>query len=171
MLIDLKGQQELVPAMAKVVASLPGATLLLVGDGENRAKLERLIDEHGLRGRVRLLGHRQDVAALLQLADGLISASRSEGFGMAVLEAMAAAKAVVAVHTPAFEEFARDGHSAVFVARQDRELLADAIVDVFGDRRRVAALGEAARQDAERFRVEHTAARLLDILERVARPA
>lgn len=167
MLIDLKGQQELVPAMAKVVASLPGATLLLVGDGENRAKLEQLIDEHQLSGRVRLLGHRQDVAALLQLADGLISASRSEGFGMAVLEAMAAGKAVIAVHTPAFDEFARDGHSAVFVARQDRALLAEAIIEVFGDPTRVRSLGQAARQDAERFRVEHTAARLMAILEDV----
>ncbi len=166
MLIDLKGQQELVPAMADVCAVMPGATLLLVGDGENRALLERLIGELGLTDRVRLLGHRQDVAALLQLADGLISASRSEGFGMAVLEAMAAAKAVVAVHTPAFDEFAADGHSAVFVARQDRALLAKAIVEVFSDPSRQRELGANARADAERFRADRTAARLLDVLRR-----
>lgn len=168
MLIDLKGQQELVPAMVDVVAAMPGATLLLVGEGENRPLLERSIAELGLEARVRLLGHRQDVAALLQLADGLVSASRSEGFGMAVLEAMAARKAVVAVHTPAFDEFATDGHSAVFVERQDRALLAKAIIDTFGDDERVRALGEAARADAERFRADRTASLLLDVLHRAA---
>ncbi|MCC6435699.1 MAG: glycosyltransferase [Acidimicrobiales bacterium] len=168
MLIDLKGQQELVPAMVDVVAAMPGATLLLVGEGENRPLLERTITELGLGGHVRLLGHRQDVAALLQLADGLVSASRSEGFGMAVLEAMAARKAVVAVHTPAFDEFATDGRSAVFVERQDRALLAKAIVETFGDPVRVAALGDAARADAERFRADRTASLLLDVLHRAA---
>lgn len=168
MLIDLKGQQELVPAWTDVRAALPGATLLLVGDGENRPLLERTIAESGLGDNVRLLGHRQDVAALLQLADGLVSASRSEGFGMAVLEAMAARKAVVAVHTPAFDEFATDGRSAVFVERQDRTLLAKAIIDTFGDADRVRELGEAARADAERFRAERTAALLLDVLHRAA---
>lgn len=168
MLIDLKGQQELVPAMKEVVSLRPAATLLLVGEGENRAGLEAQIHSEGLDGNVRLLGHRQDVAALLQLADGLVSASRSEGFGMAVLEAMAAGKAVVAVHTPAFEEFARDGESAVFVERQDRSLLAEAIARVYADPARMAALGRAAREDAERFRAEHTAVRLLAVLRQVA---
>jgi glycosyltransferase involved in cell wall biosynthesis len=169
MLIDLKGQHELVPAMVAVVRALPGATLLLVGDGENRERLSGLIEEHHLGGRVRLLGHRHDVPALLQLADGLVSASRSEGFGMAVLEAMAAGKPVVAVHTPAYDEFAPAGRSAYFVQRQDRGLLAAAIVEVFSDPRRTQAMGVAARADAERFRVEHTAKRLLDVLRDAVR--
>ncbi len=87
---------------------------------------------------------------------------------MAVLEAMAARKAVVAVHTPAFDEFATDGRSAVFVERQDRALLAKAIVETFGDPVRVAALGDAARADAERFRADRTASLLLDVLHRAA---
>jgi len=168
MLIDLKGQQELVPAMAEVVRSLPGATLLLVGDGPNRARLEAMVAELGLGERVRLLGHRQDVPALLQLADGLVSASRSEGFGMAVLEAMAASKPVVAVHTPAFDEFAREGVSAHFVAAQDRRLLAEGIVEVFADPARARAMGTAGRAAAESFRAERTAALLLDVLGGVA---
>jgi glycosyltransferase involved in cell wall biosynthesis len=169
MLIDLKGQQELVPAMAEVNRALPGATLLLVGDGPNRARLEAMVAELGLGERVRLLGHRQDVPALLQLADGLVSASRSEGFGMAVLEAMAASKPVVAVHTPAFDEFATDGVSAHFVAAQDRRLLAEGIKAVFADPVRAGELGVAARSAAEAFRAERTAALLLDVLARVGR--
>jgi len=168
MLIDLKGQQELVPAMVSVVERLPEATLLLVGDGPNRERLARQIAELGLSERVRLLGHRQDVAALLQLADGLVSASRSEGFGMAVLEAMAAAKPVVAVYTPAFEEFATDGVSAHFVPSQDRRQLADAILTVFADPQRSAALGAAARVAAEAFRAERTASQMLEVLDAAA---
>lgn len=83
---------------------------------------------------------------------------------MAVLEAMAAAKPVVAVHTPAFDEFAEDGVSACFVARQDAGLLAGAIIELFGDADRAARLGAAARAAAERFRVEDTAEALVDVL-------
>lgn len=163
MLIDLKGQQVLVPAMAQVLAALPHARLLLVGEGENRPSLEAAVRAHGLTEHVTLLGHRHDVAALLQLADGLVSASRSEGFGMAVLEAMASAKPVVAVHTPAFDEFATDGLTARFVARQDAGLLAEAIIDVFGQPGRASALGTAGRRAAEGFRVEDTADALLQV--------
>lgn len=170
MLIDLKGQQELVPMMAMLADRLPNAHLLLVGEGPNRARLEQLVADHGVADRAHLLGHRGDVADLLAVSDGLVSASRSEGFGMAVLEAMAAGKPVVAVHTPAFEEFAADGETASFVARQDAGLLADAVADVFADRRRAAAMGRAGRARAEHFRAERTAERLGEVLDRVLEP-
>lgn len=167
MLIDLKGQQELVPMMGRLRDRLPRAHLLLVGEGPNRRLLEQLVAEHGVADRVSLLGHRGDVPALLAASDGLLSASRSEGFGMAVLEAMAAAKPVVAVHTPAFEEFVVEGETARFVARQEAALLADAVAEVFGDPARAAAMGRAGRERAERFRVERTAEQLADVLRRV----
>ena len=166
MLIDLKGQHHLVPMMANLAERLPDARLLLVGDGENRAALAVAVEQSGLSGRVFLIGHRQDVPNLLAVSDGLISASRSEGFGMAVLEAMAAGKPVVAVHTPAFEEFAVPGVTARFVERQDAGLLADAVFDVFGDAERARAMGAAARERAEDFRVERTAARVVEVFER-----
>ena len=80
-----------------------------------------------------LLGHRHDVPALLHLADGPVSASPSEGFGMAVLEAMAAAKPVVALHTPAFDEFARvdaikgQGKARMSAAANRRSVVVDGL--------------------------------------------
>ena len=171
MLIELKGQQHLVPMMAQLRDRHPKAVLLLVGDGEDRPSLEASIRDLGLANGIRLLGHRHDVPALLAACDGLISASRSEGFGMAVLEAMAAGKPVVAVHTPAFDEFAVAGETAVFVARQDAELLAEAVSAVFGDSERRTTMGVAARQRADLFRVEASAARFaaqVDLLLRQA---
>ncbi len=167
MLIDLKGQQHLVPMMRLLRDRLPDARLLLVGEGPNRPLLEKLVAEEGVADRVVLLGHRSDVPDLLAASDGLLSASRSEGFGMAVLEAMAASKPVVAVHTPAFEEFVVEGETAAFVPRQDAALLADAVAEVFGDRERAAAMGAAGRVRAEDFRVERTAEQLADVLRRV----
>ncbi|MPY91598.1 MAG: glycosyltransferase [Acidimicrobiia bacterium] len=167
MLIDLKGQQELVPMMGLLRQRLPEAHLLLVGEGPNRAMLEQLVEAEGVADRVTLLGHRGDVADLLAVSDGLISASRSEGFGMAVLEAMAAGKPVVAVHTPAFEEFAVGGETAIFVERQDAALLAGTVADVFAEPERAAAMGRTGRERAERFRVERTAERLAAVLQRM----
>ena len=81
---------------------------------------------------------------------------------------MPALKSCVALHTTAFDEFESYGRSAVFIERQDRAMLAKAIVEPFGDPVRVAALGDAARADAERFRADRTASLLLDVLHRAA---
>ena len=71
------------------------------------------------------------------------------------------------MHTPAFDEFARDGVSAHFVAVQDRRALAEGIVEVFADPARARAMGTAGRTAAEAFRAERTAALLLDVLDGV----
>ena len=168
MLIDLKGQQHLIPMMQYVTQDLPEAHLVLVGDGPNRQSLIDTVSSLGLQVQVHVLGHRHDVPALLAASDVLLSASASEGFGMTVLEAMAAGKPVVAAYTPAFEEFAEEGTTALFVERPDAELLAAAVVDLCRDPDRVAAFGAAGSRAAEAFRVESTAEKVDAIFARVA---
>jgi len=168
MLIDLKGQQELVPMMELIADDLPDAHLLLVGEGENRATLEAEISRRGLSDRVTLAGHRSDVPDLLGVADGFLSASRSEGFGMAVLEAMAAGLPVVAVRLPAIEEFAVDGSSAILVDAQDATMLASGVVETFGDRDVAASMGATGRELAAPRTRQATAEAAGAVIGRVA---
>lgn len=147
-----KGHDELVAMMAGVSSSWPQAKLLLVGDGERRQQIEALVASRGLQERVCLLGSRLDVPELLALADVFVFASESEGFGLAVLEAMAAGKPVVAFRLPTLEEFVEDGRTGILVNPHDRGGFVAAVDGLLRTRDHAVALGEAARRAvAERF--------------------
>ncbi len=79
-------------ALLRAAAQLPGLHLVIAGDGPRRAALERLIRRLGIGGRVRLLGWRDDVAALVHAADFFVLPSLQEGLPVALMEAMAAGK-------------------------------------------------------------------------------
>jgi len=143
-----KGQGVLVEAMAR----LPGDALaLLVGDAGAkpafRRELEARIAALGLSGRVRLVGHADDVPAALLLADVVVHASTdAEAFGRTVIEAQAMGRVVVASDLGGPRETVEEGATGFRVPPGDPVALAGAIGRVLamapGDR---AAMGAAAR--------------------------
>lgn len=168
MLIPLKGQRQLIEMLELLAADFPRAHLLLAGEGPDRAALETRISESPVRDHVHLLGHRTDIPDLLRISDGLLSASRSEGFGMSVLEAMAASLPVIGVRTPAFLEFLDEGVTAELVDSQDAHQLADGVRAVFSDPMRAERMGALGRQRALDFRASLRAGELGEILRRAA---
>lgn len=94
-LVPAKGFDLLLDAWRNVDAPLD-----IAGDGPERHHLERLIGEYGLRDRVRLLGFRSDVAALLTKADLVVISSRREGFPYVLVEALHAKAIVLSTPVP-----------------------------------------------------------------------
>ena len=111
-LVAGKGHEDLLRAFAAVRAQAVDAVLVIVGDGDRRGTLEQLAAELDVTHAVFFTGSRDDVPEVLVAGDIFVFASESEGFGIAVLEAMAASLPVVAFGLPAFEEFAVDGVTA-----------------------------------------------------------
>ncbi|MCX5147258.1 glycosyltransferase [Streptomyces sp. NPDC048550] len=102
-------------SLVRAVAALPGAHLLLAGDGPERAALRRLAAELGAQSRIHLLGERDPlgdsadgrtsgIPALLAAMDVFVSPSREEAFGLAVVEALAAGLPVLHVTCPAIDD-------------------------------------------------------------------
>ena len=91
-LVDHKGHRTLLDALVE----LPGATLIIAGEGPRRPRLERQVARLGLSGRVQLVGQIDDVDRLRRGADLLVHPSHEEGLGQAVLEALLAGLPVVA---------------------------------------------------------------------------
>lgn len=87
--VPLKGQATLIEAMPALLATVPTAVLLVIGDGSERPRLEHRCRELGLGDRVRWAGLRGDVPRLLGAVDAFASASRLEGLPLSVVEAMA----------------------------------------------------------------------------------
>jgi glycosyltransferase involved in cell wall biosynthesis len=148
-----KGQEHLVPVMARVLRRHPRAVLLIAGEGEERPRLERAIAEAGLGVAVRLLGRRSDVPDLLALSDLFLFPSVDrEGLPIAVLEAGAAGRAAVAARTGPLEEVIEDGVNGLLVPPRDAEAMAGAVLELLDDPERRAGMEAAARRVvAERF--------------------
>lgn len=160
-LVEGKGQRLLIPMMETVTRRWPQALLLVAGEGEDRPLLERMITQARLERHVQLLGQRFDVPMLLAASDIFISASHYEGFGLAVLEAMAAGLPVVALFTPALLEFMADGCSGLIVHRPDPSALAQAVDQLAADHDLAAAMGTEGRRLAQAFSLDATVEKML----------
>jgi glycosyltransferase involved in cell wall biosynthesis len=139
-----KGQDLLVRGWPSVRSRVPEARLVLVGAGPDERDLRRAAGEA-----VELVGPRDDVRDWLAAADVFAAPSRWEGMSIAVLEAMASGRSVVATDVPGIHEAL--GEAADVVAVETVDALADAIAERLADPELAAEEGRAARERAERF--------------------
>jgi L-malate glycosyltransferase len=164
-LSEVKGQEEFVRAAALLDEEFAGRVeFLIVGEeasasGEYRARLEKLIAELRLTERVRLLGRIDDVAPLVASLDVLVSASRTEAFGMALAEAAACGVPVVATATEGARELVSDGVTGSLAPTGDVGAMASAVAALLGDEGMRRSFGSCAQDLARaRFGLERMAA-------------
>jgi glycosyltransferase involved in cell wall biosynthesis len=155
-----KGQHWLVPMMKPALEKHPKAKLILVGDGQDRQVLTESIRSLGLESSVIMLGQRSDVTQLLNIADLFVFPSLTEGFPLAVLEAMAAGKVMVGFRLPSFRECVEEEKSGVLVPIGDSEALTKAVLEVLADPARMREMGLRSRAIAERFTQRSTSEKL-----------
>ena len=152
-LIDGKGHETLIEAVGKAIREdgIP-AVLLVAGAGEERESLERLAAAHCPPGRVRFLGFVPDVETFLTACDivAFPTDGHGEGFGLTALEAMAAARPVVATRFASLPEVVEDGVTGVLVLPSSVESLRAALVELARNPDRRAAMGEAGARRARR---------------------
>ncbi|PJE99616.1 glycosyl transferase [Streptomyces carminius] len=152
----------------RAVARLPGAHLVLAGDGPERSRLWRLAHRLGIAERVRLLGEcggavgggdgagpgaGPDIPGLLSAMDVFVSPSAEESFGLAVLEALAAGLPVLHVTCPAIDELPAGQAPGAHRVRPGAESLAAALREpssVPAGRRRAPVCEAVRRYDAAR---------------------
>ncbi|SDD70351.1 exopolysaccharide biosynthesis polyprenyl glycosylphosphotransferase [Nocardioides lianchengensis] len=140
-----KGQGDLLDAWPHVRERVPGALLVLVGDGPDRDELQQRADT---LDDVRLVGSRNDVEDWLAAADVVAAPSRWEGMAVAPLEAMAAGRSVVATRTTGMEDSVPP-QAGVLVDVGNVRQLADSIIARLVDADRAASEGEAGRAHVE----------------------
>jgi glycosyltransferase involved in cell wall biosynthesis len=138
-------QQKGLDVLLRAAVDVPDARFAIAGDGPERVQLETMAQSLGVAGRVAFLGHRTDVPDLLAAADLFVLPSLYEGSSLAILEAMAAGRAVVSSSIRGTDELIVDGESGCLVQPGDAEGLAGALRAVLGDDATRARLGSAAR--------------------------
>lgn len=146
-----KGHVHLVRALERVAPRFPGLRLLLAGDGELRPEIERLVRDAGLADRVRFLGSRRDVPALLAASDSFVLPSLWEGLPIALVEAMASGLPVVATAVSGTSQVMVDGTTGWLVEPGRPDVLADAISELLRDPERARRMAATGRERVNRW--------------------
>jgi len=151
-------EQKGVDVLIRALAGVEDATLLVVGDGSERGRLQELARELGVSDRVEWQGWADEPRNYLAALDVFVLPSRNEGFPLVVLEALLAGAAVVATDVGSVAEAVRDGETGVLVPPEDPAALAAAIEALLGDPERAGRLGAQGRQLVlENFTADHMA--------------
>jgi glycosyltransferase involved in cell wall biosynthesis len=144
-LVPIKDHSTFLMAAADLLKSRPDVMFVIAGDGELRASIESEA-KRLLRDRVRFLGWVQDLAGLYAALDLVVLTSRNEGTPVALIEAGAAGKAVVATSVGGVPDVVRDGTTGLLAPAGDPRAVAMQIAALLDDYSRAAAMGRAGRE-------------------------
>lgn len=165
-----KGLRLLLESLYYMLQEIPqeaSTYLLIVGDGPERRSLEGLADKLGIRQYLRLTGFQTHVARLLSIMDIFVFLSESEGSPIAILEAMAAGKAIIASDIPAIREIVRNGEEAILVDPHNTMELKRAILLLYSDPHLRAKLGRKAHERAELYEADRVYGQIVKLYEKL----
>ena len=143
---ERKGIHTLFQAFEQVHAKVPSAVLVVVGEGPLDSYIRDWCHQHRLDSSVRLAGFRDDIPEVMKNIDMLILPSLWEGFGIVLIEAMAAAKACVTTNVSSMPEIVVDGETGLVVPVSDPVALADAVIRLLTNPELLIKCGERGRQ-------------------------
>ena len=162
-----KGQLELLRVFPEVLRKCPNTTLVIAGspafnrEAEYAQLLEHTTKELGISDRIRMLGERDDVAAIMQSLDLLVVNSATEACSLVILEAMASGTPVLATKTGGTPEIIEHKKCGWLVPARDENALASAIIKLVGEPDLRAHLAENGRQRiASRFSISRCTSEL-----------
>jgi len=170
---EQKGTDLFVEAMCALLPKYPDYTAVIVGAIDDRGfadALETRVRAAGLSERIRILGERPiaELPAWYQRVSIYAFTSRNEGFGLTLIEAMAASTALVATRAGAAETVVVDGETGVLVPTGDAAALAAALEPLMRDPERARAMGEKARARVlTEFSIEVEAERITAVYRKV----
>ena len=151
-----KGQDVALEAASLLRGKLPRLRMLLAGEGPERANPRITELAHRTAAFATLPGFLDDLTEFYAALDLFIMPSRSEGWGLSALQAMANGLAVVASDVGGLRELVEPGHTGWLVPPDSPAALADAIAAAVSDRERLCQFGRHGRERAAHFSIERT---------------
>lgn len=153
-LFEVKGFKYLLAAAALIIDQLPTFHLVIAGDGDRTSLFEQA-EQLGISENVHLIGFRDDVPQLLNMADLYVCSSLSEGLSLSILEAMAVGKPIVATDVGGNPELINEGRNGLLVPSENPTELADRILRLARDNTLAESFGNNAREKVyEQFSLE-----------------
>ncbi|KAF0182399.1 MAG: glycosyl transferase group 1 [Nitrospirae bacterium] len=162
-----KGHQYFLQAIPEMKHRIPSAHFFIAGDGPQKANIESAIRKQGLQDDVTMLGHCEDVPAVLASIDVLVHPSyANEGVPQSILQALAMKRPVVASDAGAISEVITDGQTGFLIQPKRPDQIAGRVVELCRNAEVRAAFGEAGRRLVEqKYSFQH----MLNVIEELYR--
>jgi len=158
-LVRKRGIKTLIEAMPKIVKEFPEAKLVIAGEGPERQRLQRLVEKLGVSSHVKFLGlvpHEQ-IPNIIKSSKVIVVPSLIEGHSASIIEAMAAAKPVIATKVGGITEIIKNGETGILVDPENPDQIAEAVIKVLRDRDLAKTLAEKTAEKAEEYDVRKLA--------------
>ncbi len=146
-----KDYPTLLRAFRQVAEVYPQAILLALGEGDERPRLESLIQELNLTEKVRLLGFREDVNTFFHIFQIYVQSSKKEGLCTSLIEAMHYGLPIAATSAGGIPDLIEDGVTGLITPPEDHSALAASIIKLLGDGKTAGKYGEASRLKSQNF--------------------
>lgn len=167
-LSEVKGHRYLICAVNRIRQRHPGIEVKIAGHGELKSSLERYVIDKGLVGHVRFVGEQKNVEALMHEADVFVFPSLHEGFGLALVEAMACGLPVIATEAVKSNDLIEDGKSGFLVPVKDAEAIAEKVKQILDDSDLASTMGQAGCERIKTlFSSRKMAARYMELYRRL----
>ncbi|MGC9318166.1 MAG: glycosyltransferase family 4 protein [Armatimonadota bacterium] len=175
-LVERKGHETVLRALPRVLAEVPEALYVIVGDGPTAERLAEVAEELGVAGSVILAGHVEEArlpavhcaADVFVMPSHPVRAELAEGLGLAFLDAAAAATPCVGTHFGGIPDAIVDGETGLLVEPQDEQALGASLVRLLSEPETALRMGEAGRERVRReFTWRRVAERFLAELSRI----
>jgi len=156
----VKGIEYLIKAVKNFQFPISNFQLLVIGDGSERKNLEKLVKELSLEEKVKFFGQipPEGIPEYLTRADCFVLPSLREGFGIAILESLAAGVPIIATKVGGILDIIEDGRTGLLVEPKDSKAIADAIYEIYSGRK-------FAKADLEKYDWQNIAEKVFKIYE------
>jgi glycosyltransferase involved in cell wall biosynthesis len=150
-----KGVKYLLEAFKVVAEKSSSAKLLIVGKGDLETYVKEFTAKHNLKSRIHFAGFREDIPNIMRTIDILVLPSLWEGFGIVLIEAMAAGKPCVATNISSIPEIMMDGENGFLVPPENTQAIADALMKLVSDEKLSERLGRKGSEIVnEKFTID-----------------
>ncbi|MBU1261662.1 GT4 family glycosyltransferase PelF [bacterium] len=153
-LVPIKDHRTFVFAAKLLLEKIPEAKFIVVGDGPERANIERFVEELKIQDAVFFPGFREDLDIIYADLSLLVLSSLNEGLPVAIIEAQASGKPVVSTNVGGVPELIKDGETGYLVPVKNPEMLAEAMEKILKSPDSAKRMGEAGKESSKKYRAE-----------------
>lgn len=150
-LSGLKGHDELIKAMSLVAYEIPEILLLIVGDGPEKQRLQKMVCSLSLESQIEFIGHVSNIIPYLSKMDVFVLPSQGEGLPLSIIEAMACGLPVIATNVGGIPDLVIQGKTGLLLSESTPDSLSEAIIKLIKNPELSHAMGNKGRQRAQKY--------------------